>query len=197
MDVPAGSLNGRLFLEVNRFARSTGWLHATATTYVTVSLVLLALLVLVGVALSRHRDAVNVAAAGWAGLAGLVAVGLNQPLVHAFSERRPFQTLPGIVVLASRSPDPGLPSDHATLAGAVLTALYFVDRRLGIAATVVGLLLAADRVYIGAHFPGDVLAGLAFGGLVAAAGWLALRRPLTALVRRLRDSPIRPLLLAR
>lgn len=197
MDVPAGSLNGRLFLEVNRFARSTGWLHATATTYVAVSLALLALLVLVGVALSRHRDAVDVAAAGWAGLAGLVAVGLNQPLVHAFSERRPFQTLPGILVLASRSPDPGLPSDHATLAGAVLTALYFVDRRLGIAGTVVGLLLAADRVYIGAHFPGDVLAGLAFGALVAGAGWLALRRPLTALVQRLRDSPIRPLLLAR
>jgi undecaprenyl-diphosphatase len=190
------SLNSRLFLDVNRFARHTGWLHGVATTYITVALALLALLVLAGVWLSRHRSSQTMAAAIWSGLAGLLAVALNQPIVHAVNERRPFVALPHVEVLTSRSADAALPSDHATLAGAVLAALYFVDRRLGIAATVLGLLLAADRVYVGVHYPGDVLAGLAFGALVAVVGWLALRGVLTAVVQRLRSGSLRRLLTA-
>jgi undecaprenyl-diphosphatase len=191
------NLNSRLFLDVNEFSRDTGWLHGAATAYITVSLVVLAGLVLIGVALSRSWSDGRLAAAVWAGLAGPVAVALNQPLVHAFHERRPFAALSHVLVLVHRSADGGLPSDHATLAGAVLAALYLVDRRLAVTATVVGVLLAADRVYVGVHYPGDVLAGLAVGGLVALLGWLVVRRPLTALVARLRRTPLRPLLVSR
>lgn len=188
------SLNTRLFLDVNRFSRHTAWLHGAGKRYITVAIGLLALLAIVGFVLSRARSSATMAAAIWAGLAGPVAVGLNQPLVHAFNERRPFEKLQHVLVLTNRSADAGLPSDHATLAGAVLAALYFVDRRLAIAATVIGVLLAVDRVYVGVHYPGDVVAGLAFGALVAVAGGLALSRPLTALVELLRRGPLKRLL---
>ena len=191
------NLNARLFLDVNELSRDTTWLHGAATAYITVAIVALALLVLAGVALSRSWSDGRLAAALWSGLAGPVAVALNQPLVHGFHERRPFVTLSHVLVLTHRSTDPSLPSDHATLAGAVLAALYFVDRRLAILATVVGVLLAADRVYVGVHYPGDVVAGLALGAAVAVVGWLVLRRPLTALVARLRTTPLRPLLVSR
>lgn len=190
------SLNTRLFLDVNRFARHTAWLHGAATAYITLAVVLLALLVVAGVLLSRHRSSRTMAAAIWAGVAALVAVALNQPLIHAVNEKRPFVALPHVLVLTKHSADAGLPSDHATLAGAVLAALYFVDVRLGVTATVLGVLLAADRVYVGVHYPGDVLAGLAFGALVAVVGWLALRGLLTAVVRRLRGGSLRRLLTA-
>lgn len=191
------NLNSRLFLDVNEFSRDTGWLHGAATAYITIALVALAALVLVGLALSRGWSDRRLAAALWSGLAGPVAVALNQPLVHSFNEKRPFVTLSHVLVLTHHSADPGLPSDHATLAGAVLAALYFVDRRLAVVATVVGVLLAADRVYVGVHYPGDVLAGLALGAVVAVVGWLLLRRPLTALVARLRTTQLRPLLVSR
>lgn len=191
------NLNARLFLDVNEFSRDTGWLHSVATAYITVALVALAALVLFGVALARSWSDGRLAAAVWAGLAGPVAVALNQPLVHAFHERRPFVSLSHVLVLTHRSADGGLPSDHATLAGAVLAALYLVDRRLAVVATVVGVLLAADRVYVGVHYPGDVMAGLAVGAVVALVGWLVVRRPLTALVARLRTTPLRPLLVSR
>jgi membrane-associated phospholipid phosphatase len=186
-----------LFRAINDFAKSTTWLHGSATFYAAkAGPALLALLVVVAVAACRKRDATSLAKAVWAGLAPLMAVALNQPLVHAFHRQRPFLALDHVLVLAHRSADGGMPSDHGTLAGAVLAALLLVDRRLGLAATAVGLLLAVSRVYVGVHYPGDVLAGLAFGAVVALAGWLLLARPLTAAVASLRHSRLRPLVSA-
>ena len=75
------------------------------------------------------------------------------------------------------------------MAGAVAAGLLLVSRRLGLVAAVAALLMAFSRVYIAAHYPWDVLAGLALGAAVAPLGWLLLRRPLTALTGWLRSLP--------
>jgi membrane-associated phospholipid phosphatase len=49
--------------------------------------------------------------------------------------------------------------------------------------------MAFARVYIAAHYPWDVAAGLVFGALVALVGWLLLRRLLTAVTGWLRARP--------
>ncbi len=190
-------MDSDLFRAVNDLAKDTPWLHGIARFYAsTAGPALLALLVLAAVAWSRRRETSVLAASVWAGLAPLVAVALNQPLVHAFNRARPFTALDHVLVLSHRSADGGMPSDHGTLAGAVLGALFLVDRRFGWAATVVGVTLAASRVYVGAHYPADVLAGLALGALVAVLGWLLIRTPMTAAVSRLRLTRLRPLLTA-
>ena len=88
--------------------------------------------------------------------------------------------VPGILVLANRSTDPSFPSDHATMAGAAAVGLWIVNRRLGIVAAAAALLMAITRVYIAAHYPGDVLAGLLLGAIVAIGTWLLLRRSVCA-----------------
>jgi membrane-associated phospholipid phosphatase len=86
-------------------------------------------------------------------LATLLAVAVNQPIVAAVHEARPYTTHPGILVLAHRSTDFSFPSDHAVMAGAVAAGLWFVSRRLGVAATVAAVAMAYSRVYIAAHYP--------------------------------------------
>ena len=105
-----------------------------------------------------------------AGAATLLAVGINQPIVNAVHEARPYTDHPGVLVLATRSADFSFPSDHAVMAGAVAVGLVFVSRRLAALAGVAALAMAFARVYIAAHYPADVAVGLAAGGRGGAGG---------------------------
>lgn len=159
-----------LFGQVNDLARHTGWLPAPTLSYAAYGLVL------------------------FAGM--LLAVAASQPLVRGVREARPYTDHPRILVLAHRSADFSFPSDHAVLAGAVAAGLWLVSKRLGVLATVAALVMGFARVHIAAHYPHDVIAGLAFGAVIVLGGWLVLCRPLTWLVEWLTRTPVRPLLLA-
>ena len=78
------------------------------------------------------------------------------------------------------------PSGHSTAAAAFFGALMFLAPALPpwlcaavrVLATLMILLVGMARVVLRAHWPSDVLAGIALGvALAAAAGLLALRRP--------------------
>lgn len=186
-----------LFDAVNGFARSTGWLHAPMTAYAGYGLVVFAVLLVTGWWLSRHRGPRSIAAALWAAAATVLAVALNQLLVGAFAQSRPYTDLTDILVLAQRSSDYSFPSDHAVMAGAAAAGLFLVSRRLGTLAAAAAALMAFARVYIAAHYPHDVAAGLLFGAAVTLTGWWLLARPLTTLTTRLTATPLRPLLTAK
>lgn len=176
---------------MNRFARATPWLHGPMRLYASFGIAVFAALLLLGWWRSRGLEPRRLAAAVWSGGAGLIALTLNQPLVSFFHEPRPYDALSGLLVLADRSADPAFPSDHAVVAGAVAAGLWFVDRRIGLVATLAAALMALARVYTAAHYPHDVAAGLVLGAAIAAGGWFLVRRPATAAVARLRTSPLR------
>ena len=65
------------------------------------------------------------------------------------------------------------PSDHATLFFALATGLFFVSRALGTAAAIyVTLVIALPRVYVGWHYPSDIVGGALIGATTV---WLAQR----------------------
>jgi membrane-associated phospholipid phosphatase len=183
------SLDDRLLADVNGFSRHTPWLHGAALGYATYGVALFGVLLLVGVLRSRTGTDRTLAAAAWACLATVIAVGINQPVGHVFAEARPYATHPRLLVLAARSSDYSFPSDHAVMAGAVAAGLWLVSRRLGVVAAIAAVVIAFARVYIAAHYPWDVAAGLLLGAAVSLLGWALVGRLLTSVTGRLRRAP--------
>jgi membrane-associated phospholipid phosphatase len=193
-----GPLNNRHdFLVVNDWARHTGWLHGAMKLYASDGVALFAVFLILGWWIARRRnDPRRMATALWAGIGTIVAVGVNQPIVNGVKENRPYVTLHHTLLLVSRSTDYSFPSDHATMAGAVAAGLLLVAWRLGLLALLAALLIAFARVYIGAHYPGDVLAGLAVGAVVVLVGYLIVVPLLTRLIAHLSATRLRPFLAA-
>ena len=155
----------------NRLADRTTWLHGTAIWYADGGIVVLALLVVAACLDARRRsDPVQLAGSIWAGVAALLALGIAQPIAAVIDRARPYDTLAGVHVLIDRTTDSTFPSDHATVASAVAIGLLLAHRRWGIAAAVAAVVLASTRIYVGVHYPSDVLAGLCLGAAVAAIG---------------------------
>jgi undecaprenyl-diphosphatase len=184
------TIDDRLFLAVNAFARHTSWLHPAMVDYARYGVLLLAILLLAGLIVVRRSDSRLLAAAGWSAIAPLIALAVNQPLSHLIHEARPYASHPQVLLLVARSQDFSFPSDHTIMAGAVAAGLVIVSRRIGAIAVVAAVSMAFARVYVGAHYPWDVLVGLAMGAGITVLGWRLLEQPLTALARWLRRQPL-------
>src|SRR3954447_26813052 len=131
------------FLVVNRFAEATPGLHAPMLAYADYGVALFAaVLLLAWWQARRGGDAATMAAALWAPVGALVALGLNQPLVHGLHEARPYSVLPGALILAAHSPDYSFPSDHAVMAGAVAMGVLLTHRRLGALTAIAAVTMA-------------------------------------------------------
>jgi len=181
--VRMGSLDYTLFHAVNGLAGRIGWVDtlaarfADASPYIVVGLLVVLWFLGRGPQRQLHRQAVIHALA-----AAALAAGIGTLLANAIDRTRPFLVHPAHVLVA-KSFDASFPSIHATAAFAVATAVFFYDRTMGIVFLGLAVLIAFSRVFVGLHYPGDVLAGALLGAGCAAA--LLAARPLLARATRL------------
>ncbi len=100
-----------------------------------------------------------------AGMALVFSVLINNVMIKPNVGRiRPYEVVDGLKLLIEKQHDPSFPSGHsgASLAAAVV---YLVKgpKKIGIPAIILALLIAFSRLYVGVHYPTDVIAGIITG----------------------------------
>jgi membrane-associated phospholipid phosphatase len=137
---------------------------------------------------ARSADSARMAAVLAVPVATVLAYLVNDLVKSLFDEVRPCRTLHAVSLEPCPAPtDWSFPSNHAAIAAAAATALLIASPRLGRYAVPLALTMAASRVWVGLHYPHDVLAGLATGTAVALPLTLAAPR-LAPTVTRLRTT---------
>ena len=97
-------------------------------------------------------------------LAGFLALGIAQVIALSIYHPRPFAVGLGVQLIAHIA-DSSCPSDHGTLLAAVAAGflLHRPTRFLGLVFAMLWLPVAWSRIYLGIHFPADMIGGLVVG----------------------------------
>jgi undecaprenyl-diphosphatase len=108
-----------------------------------------------------------------------LAVGLSDwtgaLLKEAFQRIRPCHVLPAVHLLVGCTRSFSLPSNHAVNMAALATVAWTTRTPGRVCLAILAAGVAFSRVYVGAHYPGDVLVGALWGGAI---GWLLSRAAL-------------------
>ncbi len=99
-------------------------------------------------------------------LAFVLARGILTQFFHFFfQQQRPYELLglkPLVLTLGTT-----FPSSHATIFFCLAMLVFFFDKKLGSWALLIALLNGVARIYVGVHWPLDIVGGAIFGILSA------------------------------
>ena len=103
----------------------------------------------------------------YAGGTGILALLGNYLITLVYYEPRPFVTH-HVHLLVPHAADASFPSDHATGAFAISIAMWIRHRRLGAPMIIFAFLTGLSRVWVGHHYPFDVVGSMIVSVIVAA-----------------------------
>ena len=102
----------------------------------------------------------------------------NVVLKHLVSRPRPYTVVEGLIPLLTSGDPNSFPSGHTCAAFAAGVAWFGTAKKGGwrAAALIQAVLMGLSRLYVGVHYPSDVLAGAVIGTLCGLGGlWLVGR----------------------
>ncbi|MCW7941820.1 hypothetical protein AAW14_07060 [Streptomyces hygroscopicus] len=192
------TVDGSMFTTVTDFARDTPWLNTPIELWTNAGLGVFAVLMLMGWWNARRRDTRSMSLALTAPVAVVAAFAVAEVAKKLVAEVRPCYSLPHdyFVDVCPARTDYAFPSGHSTTAFATVAALWLLDRRLSAFAAVFALLEGFTRIYVGAHYPHDVIGAALLALPVAYLASLLMGRLATPLVAHLRTGVLHPLLTA-
>ncbi|WP_433171192.1 phosphatase PAP2 family protein [Actinoallomurus sp. CA-150999] len=191
-------IDGSLFTAITGIARDTRWLNTPLEIWTNAGLGVFAVFMLVGWWNARRRDTPAMAFALVAPVAVAVAFAVAEVVKKLIAEVRPCYSLPHdyFVSACPTRTDYAFPSGHATVAVATVAALWLLDRRLSVVAAAFAVFEGFTRVYLGDHYPHDVIGAALLALPIAYLISRTLGHVAVPLVARLRTGVLEPVLTA-
>ncbi len=176
-------LNQTIFLRMNAADGTSRWLIDFAIFLANDVIFLLAPML---AALWICGDWMRRSTAIKACLVTLLAMGVTQIIIQAWPHPRPFMIGLGHTWIPHAA-DSSFPSDHVTVFACIGLTLWR-DRapRAGLATLAAGLAVAWSRIFLGVHFPLDMLGSLALASvcyMVIGPIWLRVGDTATTLIQ--------------
>jgi undecaprenyl-diphosphatase len=104
------------------------------------------------------------------GIAGIIISSVSVSFLKLlFATPRPCTALENIRLLVACPGSFSMPSGHAATSFAAASLMGHFIKPAAIPVFLLALLVAFSRVYVGVHYPSDVIAGAIWGGVIAGA----------------------------
>ena len=102
----------------------------------------------------------------------LICVGITFVIKPWVARIRPFDSIPALIPLVQKPLDASFPSGHTSASFSVAWIIYslYPNKKIGVAVMILAFCIAFSRLYVGVHYPSDVIAGILVGMLAA---WLS------------------------
>lgn len=98
--------------------------------------------------------------------AGFTRFVLAEIIRQFWFRQRPFVLQNFVPLIVQSAEEASFPSGHATFFFALATIVYFYNKKLGIIFFIASFFIALARVFVGVHWPSDILAGALLGILM-------------------------------
>ena len=92
----------------------------------------------------------------------------NMLIKNLVARTRPYEVIEGLTYLIPKPREYSFPSGHAASSFAAAWVMFRqLPKRYGVPALLLAILIALSRLYVGVHYPSDVLFGMISGTLIS------------------------------
>lgn len=152
-----------LFNAIHRFWGTSRILDALGVFLANILTYLMVVGMLVFIFYAAHTNRERIFVAAEMLLAFILSRGIITTTIHYLAQRaRPFETLgftPPFFPVTSGA----MPSGHTSALFSIAFIMFTLDARWGIVYLILSLLVGLGRVFVGVHWPSDILVGILVG----------------------------------
>lgn len=156
-------MNYHIFKIINQWAGHHSFIDKVMILTTQYAMIVFALILLCVWFLGKDQYKYSVVYATITGILGLL---INFVIGHFIYEPRPFVTHK-VHLLLHHAKDSSFPSDHTTGSISLALAVLFRHRKIGFGMLLLAILTGISRIYVGHHYPIDILGSILVGLMVS------------------------------